>query len=355
MIELRQRSLGLLLRSLLCEAAGASTEGTEDRVGHSPGPVAKCPRRSETDAVRSSPALVDNDAAPNLATLRTQLAALREADAEAANQKAALAALAHLSRLETLTVRAHDLRDSGLGIEVNLRYWREHPNNEVASRFRKLLSHWRDVVVGKRVGPLVRLPERPHRPATEAMAKSNVSAVTAAPSQVTAATSTWNAAWAEVRVARLARDIEAAAWTRCSGCAQDRAYRAKVRFLAAALRRSENLATLDEALGGRVSGDALVLQNEEDLLSEAQRSERQKHREEALQAAVLQESLDLFDASLVCPHCGKSGAKYAVIGDTGSVPIDGTSGHKRQKSKKKILAECQACRERWDHHDGWHI
>jgi len=350
---LRQRSLELLVRSLGGEEA-------ERRLSQTPEP--KRPR---------GPAAAEGvGGARDLLTLRAELAAAREAGTGTGPGPGVV--LHTLARLAERPVTPSELRVSELGRELNQRFWREH--QEVASRCRALLARWRAAVAGARTGGAAE--------AASASAAAAGGAAAAAPAEAAASPGkgnsaeaaevkavgplAWDAAWAEAGAARCAQDIEVAAWLKCSeGPAKVEAtadtehmrlYKGKVRFLAAALRRPENAALLRLALEGRVTGEFIAGREEEEFLPEARRAERQQHRKEGLRSVCLQEqALDRFDADHKCPRCGKAGARYTVVGDTGSVIVDSISGVKRQKSRKRMLYQCASCEERWQEDDGWHV
>jgi len=330
-VDLRQRSLALIFKSL----TGA------DQSSSSPLPAANgqdpdgCSRPKEAQQLDLTNVL--KGACVSLAKMRDTM----EGDG-ATGLVVAADVLACIADLEALPVTPAQLKASMLGRELNHRFWREHCNVEVSSRSRALVAKWKATLAEKR---------------------SRVDAG----DEILLSDSIWDLAWAEVAAARCAQNVEAAAWSKFAAKVEQQAgvkdssdwsktYKGKVRFLAHVLRRPENTELRKLALDGCVTGSSLVDRSEEDFLSAERKAEKQRHREEGLRDALSQQvSLDLYDADLECPLCHKSGAKYAVICDTGSVPIDGSSGHKRQKTKKRIHAQCSTCGERWQHDDGWHV
>merc|ERR1739844_717104 len=101
---------------------------------------------------------------------------------------------------------------------------------------------------------------------------------------------------------------------------------------------------MGDVLDGIVTSAHLVDSTEDELLSTERQAEKRKICEESLRSVLLnQVELDLWDPNLQCPRCNAMGARYAVVCDTGSIPIDGSSGHKRQKTKKRIHAQCSVC------------
>mmetsp|Transcript_17578 Transcript_17578/g.33065 ORF Transcript_17578/g.33065 Transcript_17578/m.33065 type:complete len:196 (+) Transcript_17578:79-666(+) len=155
------------------------------------------------------------------------------------------------------------------------------------------------------------------------------------------------AAWAEVVLGRCAQEMEAAAWAGAD--VTMRSYRQKLRFLATSLRRPENSHVLQKVLSGEVAGRELVLWPDEEFLGQAQRQQRQQHRAEAIAEVLLKEqAMEFFDQRLSCPRCRESGARYAVLRDSWALPrAGGNMGHMRRDTGKCILAECPACKERW--------
>lgn len=333
-LELRRRSLALIFRSLVEEVGGHGRNSCQ-----AAGPGGNACRN--VVSVRPASASIPESA---LAGICSKLLAIRAAtDPACISTGLEIDALACIADLEWCVITPNQLRSSNLGRELNNRFWREHSSSEVSARSRELVRNWRASVVVQASG----LSE-----------SSDVTSLAVADS--------WAAAWAEVAAARCAQDIEAAAWSKFSErmcpypgsmlCEWSRAYKGKIRFLATALRRPENDGLRKSALDGQVTGGFLVNRSEEEFLTAERRAEMQRHREEGLNSALQpQMSLDLFDANLACPFCNKIGARYGVFCDTGSVPIDGSAGHKRQKTKKRIHAECSACGERWHHDDGWHV
>ena len=170
---------------------------------------------------------------------------------------------------------------------------------------------------------------------------------------------TFETAWQEVVVARCAQDIESAVWIHTlsrfpifrsgglSGCPELwRTYKAKIRSLAAALRRSENTGLKQRVLDGELAGAQLVNLDCEAFLSEMRLEERQKHREEALLSVWVRHDLQLFDERLICPTCSKMGSRYAVLREPWAQSGQ-WSATTRKDLGRHVLAECDACGERW--------
>lgn len=304
----------------------------------------------------NKPELTDSELTERLRGACAKLTQIRET----AGGDVVEAVLACIAELEAQPITPPQLKASDLGRELNRRFWRKHGDAKVSSRSRALVAKWK-AALAERSG-------RPDGSGTGAAAAgaaglgASASAGDALPPDI------WDLAWAEVMAARCAQDVEAAAWSKFAGGHAgappeakvsgdwSKAYKGKVRFLAHVLRRPESADVRKRALDGCVTGGFLVDRAEEDWLSVERKAEKQKHREEGMRSALAQEiMLDLYDADLTCPHCNKAGASYAVVCDTGSVPIDGSSGHKRQKTKKRIHAQCSTCGERWQHDDGWHV
>lgn len=169
----------------------------------------------------------------------------------------------------------------------------------------------------------------------------------------------WEAAWAEVEANCRAQNVEAAAWQRVGsapprhqgGTQNLRIYKAKVRFLVAQCRRTDEGMNLRRSiLRGDVFADDLVCKQTEEFLSEGRLAERRHQRAEGLRSVWLKEApLDFFDGRLTCPACGEVGARYAVLRDSWALPrCGGCMGHMRKDTGKHILAECGNCSERWE-------
>merc|ERR1719336_3496401 len=257
-----------------------------------------------------------------------------------------------LRQLEKQSISAPQLKSSGLGMELNNKFWRKHYIEDIATRSRKLLDSWKSVVAQRKLGYTDTLAKEQEMAAKRKREESKASAS----SHGSAPALSKDAAAAATRVAKA---VEVAAWSKFCGAAVHlgvvdegsegvRAYKGRVRLIGATFRRPENADLRKRALEGRVSGGDLVDCTEEELLSAERRTENTKLREEALKSILVDKvELDLYDEHLECPQCGKTGAKYAVVCDTGVVPMDGSSGHKRQKTKKRIHAQCSSCGERW--------
>jgi len=136
-----------------------------------------------------------------------------------------------------------------------------------------------------------------------------------------------------------------------------RSYRAKVRFLAAALRRPENAELRRRALDGHIMGRDLVSRTEESFLPDNRLAERRRHLDEALHAVCLRgQPLDLFDAGIVCPQCGAAGANYAVLSDSFLVESSSTYTHRKPRdATRRLLIECVACGERRQQEEAFHL
>eukprot|EP00930_Biecheleria_cincta_P002185 TRINITY_DN103204_c0_g1_i1.p1 TRINITY_DN103204_c0_g1~~TRINITY_DN103204_c0_g1_i1.p1 ORF type:complete len:234 (-),score=37.96 TRINITY_DN103204_c0_g1_i1:18-683(-) len=169
------------------------------------------------------------------------------------------------------------------------------------------------------------------------------------------------AAWLNIVAGRCALELEFAAWswahasatpstgvTDHASCAL-RVYRGKVRFLATTLKRPETFPLFGKLRDGEVKACELVAWPEEEFLGEARRRERLEHQEEAFRAVYIKDqSLDYFDDRLACPKCFTTGVSYAVLRDSWALPrAGGCMGHMRRDTGKCILAECPACKERW--------
>jgi len=366
--ELRRRSLAILARSF----AGI---GAEEEAGRLPPPKRRAAAVSaESGSCGQTNAAHNDGALPSLTQLRGELAAARDAGADGVCAEKIAVVLDVLTQLQRRQVTCVELKDSEIGREVNQRYWRDHPNSRVNVGCRQLVLKWRALVAERKAGadgagggakdPRTGVADAIPGPCTATGgAPPNVVDRGAGYGVVEGAPDAWDAAWSEVAAARCAQDVEAAAWA-CPmvdvelpcGAGSDvldgerlRAYKAKVRFLAAALRRPENSVLRQRALDGTVTGGELVGRPAEDFLSEAQIAERKRDRDEGMRSVVLQEApLMFFDQRLVCPKCSAVGANYRVLRDSWALPrCTGNQGHMRRDTGKCILAECPACRERW--------
>mmetsp|Transcript_64404 Transcript_64404/g.123942 ORF Transcript_64404/g.123942 Transcript_64404/m.123942 type:complete len:243 (-) Transcript_64404:184-912(-) len=164
----------------------------------------------------------------------------------------------------------------------------------------------------------------------------------------------WEDAWEEIVSARAAQDLEVGAVCQATGVSGNtaevqRMYKAKVRFLAAVLRRNDSLHLKRLVLTGAVCGRDVAGCEQEALLPQSRRLQLQKHREEALRSVWIRgSSFDFFDAGLSCPQCRSIGARYSVLRDGWALPrCGGCQGHMRMDSGKRILAECSICSARW--------
>jgi len=241
---------------------------------------------------------------------------------------------------EARTVTPTDLKVSKLGRELNHEFWREHANSDVGFRCRLLVAQWKDCVKDSRnqqkSSQQPPLPHTAQEVATGLLSKN--------------ATGQSNK-----MVLERAREIEEAVWEKS---VKDHSveYKHKVRFLANMLKRPHNAELQKQLLSGKLSGCTLVDRPQEEFLSPEKQAELQRLRRKSMcDSTVPDPEVNLFNPDLACVQCGNVGTRYAVLADTGSVPMDGSSGHKRQKSKKRIFARCDVCGEKWTHDDGWHI
>lgn len=271
-----------------------------------------------------------------------------------------------LCRLERLPgISPEQLKRSALGLELNHRHWRHHRRPEVAARTQLLVARWKAAVAEARAA------------ASPGGARKAAAASPGAP-EAAGPSARWNAAWAEAVAGRCARELEGAAWSaagaateahrrvagsaaaaspRPAGDAVDgmaaaahlRSYKAKVRLLAAELRRPENADLRKGTLEGTVPVADLAARAAEDFLPAVRLEERRKVREEALREVTLKKKdLDFFDSHLVCPICLAAGARYSILRDSWALPrCGGCQGYMRADTGKCILAECASCGEQW--------
>jgi len=365
--ELRRQSLAFLARCL------AGAEGDAEVA-----PAAKRPRRPQAadgGAVGSTcpvggagadgegPAAGQGGRAVGgtLHALCAELASIRAGEPTAADGRAGEgapvgAARAVLARLEACEVTLEGLRSSALGRELARRFWQGNGDASIAARSRALLARWRALLQDARAGH----GDGGCKPPRGLDGSTQTASSPSAPPK--GRESAWEAAWVETRAAWCAQAVEAAAWCgaeHSEGIAPReaatevgqhlRAYKAKVRLLAAVMRRRENAALRQRALAGLLDAGSLVKVDEEAFLSKERRAERQRHREEGLRSIVVKEApLEFYDDRLTCPRGCTAGVRYAVLRDSWALPrCGGCMGHMRKDTGKLILAECAACGERW--------
>lgn len=163
----------------------------------------------------------------------------------------------------------------------------------------------------------------------------------------------------ETAAACCAQAVEAAAWRQAQpewtdAAASDlgqqlRTYKAKVRFLAAMMKRHDNTELRQRALAGLVDASSLVSCDDEAFLSKERLAERKRHREEGLRSIWVREApLEFVDERLACPRGCTGGVRYSILRDSWALPrCGGCMGHMRKDTGKLILAECPTCGERW--------